>query len=217
MRLADANQLLDDTTSPFESGWIRHADGRAHVAGRTHMVGCTAEMVEWWFSFIKTTEHYKLWHPRDHVFSDWIGERGTGRYVGGTHIAHEYFGGGPTLFKLKINFRDPAEILDVSRFAGAGVSAAIYGRTGPVDRDLWVGHTLHLVYNTWEGCLMRSRFWLGELDPAPPDISREEMIALVPDERVRGLHIHCSEEMSMLASLLPTLYAAHNRSTRGMS
>ena len=87
MHLADANQLLDDVTSPFESGWIRHADGRAHVAGRTHMVGCKASMVEWWFSFIKTTEHYKLWHPRDHVFSDWIGERGTGRYIGGTHLA----------------------------------------------------------------------------------------------------------------------------------
>jgi hypothetical protein len=150
MRLADANHLLDDTTSPFDSGWIRHANGRAYVAGRTHMLGCTAKMVEWWFSFIKTTEHYQLWHPRDHVFSDWIGERGTGRYVGGTHIAHEYFGGGPTLFKLKINFRDPAEILDVSRFPGAGVSAAIYARTGPVDRDLWVGHTLHLVYDTWK-------------------------------------------------------------------
>lgn len=209
MHLADANQLLDDVTSPFESGWIRHGDGRAHVAGRTHMVGCKASMVEWWFSFIKTTEHYKLWHPRDHVFSDWIGERGTGRYIGGTHLAHEYFDGGPTLFKLKINFRDPGEILDVSRFAQAGVAAAIYARTGPGDRDLWVGHTLHLVYDTWQGCLMRSRFWLGELDPAPPKISREDMIALVPDERVRGLHIHCSEEMSMLASFLPAFHASH--------
>jgi hypothetical protein len=54
--------------------------------------------------------------PRDHVFSDWIGERGTGRYVGGTLIAHEYFGGGPTLFELKINFCDPGNLLDTPRF-----------------------------------------------------------------------------------------------------
>jgi hypothetical protein len=212
MRLENANDLLLSPCSDFESGWIRHPDGRAHVAARTHMVGCKAHMVEWWFSYVHTTEHYKLWHPRDHVFSDWIGERGTGRYVGGTHIAHEYFGGGPTLFKLRINFRDPGEILDKSRFARAGVSAAIYARTGPLDRDLWVGHTLHLVYDTWQGCVMRSRFWLGELDPAPPGgVSPEQMRLLVPDERVSGLHIHASEEMSMLASYLPDLYAKHQR------
>jgi hypothetical protein len=206
MRLADANDLLASPISSFESGWIRHPDGRAHVAARTHMIGCKARMVEWWFGYVHTTEHYKWWHPRDHVFSDWIGERGTGRYVGGTHIAHEYFGGGPTLFKLKINFRDPRAILDTSRFEKAGVGAAIYARTGPVDRDIWVGHTLHLVYDTAEGCVMRSRFWLGELDPMPSHISPEEMKALVPDERVQGLHQHASEEMSILSGFLPTLY-----------
>ena len=35
--------------------------------------------------------------PRDHDFSDRIGEWGTGRYIGGARIAHEYLGGGPTL------------------------------------------------------------------------------------------------------------------------
>src|SRR5580698_225122 len=111
MRLTDVNDLLECSISSFESGWIRHPDGRAHVAARTHMIGCKARMVEWRFGYVHTTEHYKGWHPRDHVFSDWVGERGTGRYIGGTHIAHEYFAGGPTLFKLKINFRDPGEIL----------------------------------------------------------------------------------------------------------
>jgi hypothetical protein len=44
MRLADANQLLDSPISPFESGSIRHPDGRAHVAARTQMIG-DGEMV----------------------------------------------------------------------------------------------------------------------------------------------------------------------------
>jgi hypothetical protein len=210
MRLSDANDLLRNFYLPLESGWIRNADGTAHVAARTAMIGCKAHMVEWWFGYVHTSEHYKWWHPRDHVFSDWVGERGTGRYVGGTHIAHEYFAGGPTLFKLKINFRDPGDILDKSLFGQAKLGAAIYARTGPVDRDLWVGHTLHLVYDTPEGCVMRSRFWLGELDPAPEQISPEEMIALVPDERVRGLHQHSSEEMSILGGFLPTLYRMNN-------
>src|SRR5579862_747946 len=116
MKLSDANDLLRHFYLPLESGWLRNPDGTAHVAARTPMIGCKAHMVEWWFSFLHTTEHYKWWHPRDHVFSDWVGERGTGRYVGGTHIAHEYFAGGPTLFKLKINFRDPGDILDKSLF-----------------------------------------------------------------------------------------------------
>ncbi len=210
MRLADANDLLTSPISSLESGWVRHPDGRAHVAARTHMIGCRAHMVEWWFGYVHTTEHYQWWHPRDHVFSDWIGERGTGRYIGGTHIAHEYFGGGPTLFRLKINFRDPGMILDASRLRNAGVGAAIYARTGPLDRDLWVGHTLHLVYDTPEGCVMGSRFWLGELDPASPNITSEEMRAHVPDERVRGLHQHASEEMSILGGFLPTLYRLNN-------
>jgi hypothetical protein len=75
-------------------------------------------------------------------------------------------------------------------------------RTAPVDRDIWVGHTLHLIYDTAEGCVMRSRFWLGELDPVPPSISPEAMKAL-PDERVQGLHQHASEEMSILAVSCP--------------
>jgi hypothetical protein len=49
---------------------------------------------------------------------------------------------------------------------------------------------------------MRSRFWLGELDPVPPSISPEAMKAL-PDERVQGLHQHASEEMSILAVSCP--------------
>jgi hypothetical protein len=210
MQLAEANRLLDSQYLPLESGWIRHDDGRAHVAARTHMIGVSGKMFEWWFGYVHTTEHYLWWHPRDHVFSDWIGPRGTGEYVGGTHIVHEYFGGGPTLFKLRINFRDPSAILDTSRFAQAGVSAAVYARTGPLDRDLWVGHTLHLVHDTPEGCIVRTRFWLGEIDPMPKPISREDMMKLVPDERVSGLHQHASEEMSILGGFLPTLYRIHN-------
>jgi hypothetical protein len=163
---------------------------------------------------LHSAEHYKWWHPRDHVHSDCIGERGTGRYIGGTHIAHEYFGGGPTLFKLRINFREPTEILDAAKLAASGVGAAIYARTGPLDRDIWVGHTLHLVYDTPEGCVMRSRFWLGELDPAPANLGADAMRALVPDERVAGLHQHSSEEMSILGGFLPTLYRMENPGSR---
>lgn len=208
MRISDANLLLDHFYLPMESGWIRDEDGTAHVAARTHMIGCTSKMVEWWFGYLHTTEHYKWWHPRDHVFCSWEGERGTGKYVGGTHIVHEYFGGGPTLFKLKINFREPASILDTSRFAAAKVGAAIYARTGPLERPIWTGHTLHLIHDTPEGCVMRSRFWLGHIEPNQ-NLTDRELRDLIPNERVQGLHQHASEEMSILAGFLPTLYRMH--------
>lgn len=57
---------------------------------------------------------------------------------------------------------------------------------------------------------MRSRFWLGEIEPQPRRLSRADMIELVPDERVRGLHRHSSEEMALLGGFLPTLYRINN-------
>ena len=209
MRLDEANSLLDNFYLPFESGWLRLESGVVHVAARTHMVGCTAAMVDWWLGFVHTTEHYTWWHPRDHVFSDWDGERGTGRYLGGTHLVHERIGG--QLHKLKINFRDPKEILDESKFSKAHVGTAIFGYVGDLERPGYFGRLLHLVQNTPDGCVMRSRFWLGELDPLPePRPSPQAMMQLVPDSFGAGLHAHASEEMSILASCLPTLYRIHN-------
>jgi hypothetical protein len=84
-------------------------------------------------------------------------------------------------------------------------------RTAPVDRDIWVGHTLHLIYDTAEGCVMRSRFWPGELDPVPPSISPEAMKALpdacpgIAPARLRG------NEHS--GGFLPTLYRVSNYGT----
>ena len=210
MKLAEANQLLDNNYLAIENGWLRLDDGSAHVCSRTHMVGCSGEMVKWWFGFIHHTEQYKWWHARDHVFSDWEGERGTGRYIGGTHLVHEYLGGGPTLHKLKINFLDPSQLLDVSKFEKAKVSAAIFGRIGMIGDSVYFGRLLNLVQDIPEGCVMRSRFWLGVLDQKPADMTPDMLRAMVPDELPRGLQQHASEEMSILASFLPTVYRIHN-------
>ena len=170
-------------------------------------------MIDWWFGYIQTTDQYRWWHPRDHVFSDWDGERGTGRYRGGTHLVHEYIGG--ALYKLKINFRDPSEILDEGKFAAARVGAAVFGYVGDLERPGYFGRLLHLVQDTPDGCVMRSRFWLGEFDPTPETMpNAQAMQQLVPDALGAGLHAHASEEMSILASFLPTLYTIHNHDRR---
>jgi len=207
MELAEANRLLDPGYLDLETGYTRLPDGQLHVASWTTMFGCSGQMVEWWFGFLENTEQYKWWHPRDHVWCEWIGERGSGKFVGGTHHVHEYMGG--DLQKLKINFREPAEYLDVARFSEAGITAAVCGRVGPLDTDFWAGHLIHLCRDTDYGCEMRSRFWLGDLDPPELAPDAATRTGLFPDSAGEALLKHCHEEMSYLAGFLPELHSKH--------
>jgi hypothetical protein len=132
-----------------------------------------------------------------------------GEYVDRTHLVHEYLGA--HLAKLRINFRDPGEVLDKSRFKDAKVGTAIWAYVGAIGETSFFGRLLHLVQETPEGCVMRSRFWLGEIDPAPsPKPSPAALKQMVPDELGAGLFAHCCEEMSILAGFLPTVYRIHN-------
>ncbi|MCB1395765.1 MAG: hypothetical protein H6898_06505 [Rhodobacter sp.] len=211
MKLEQANALLDRNPHPFEDGWQRLDDGTGVVAARTEMPGCSGAMVDWWFSHVHTTEQYKQWHPEEHIWSDWKGPRDTGEYIGGTHLVHERLGT-PQVVKLKIQFRDPAAILDTGRFAQAGVSTAIYGRGGPLGVPLWSGHVLHLVHDHAGGCTMRSRFWLGDVSPRIPLLTGLIRRETCSDAALAGLHRHCRTEMAILASFLPDLYRQHQTS-----
>lgn len=205
MELRDANDLLKPGYLDLESGYLRLPDGQLHVAAWTTMAGCSGAMVEWWFGYLETTEQYKWWHPKDHVWCEWVGERDTGRFIGGTHHVHEYIGG--ELQKLKISFHDPSEVLDASRLDEAGVTAAICARVGPLDSPVWAGRLIHLCRDTDYGCEMRSRFWLGDFDPPQLAPDRDARIRLFPDRVGEGLLKHCHEEMSYLAGFLPELHA----------
>jgi hypothetical protein len=186
-----------------------------HVAASTYMPDCTAAMIDWWFGWIHNTEQYKLWHPKDHVFSDWEGPRdNNSTYIGGHHLVHEYIGGN-ALAKLKISFRDPSEYFGPSwkeDFKRAGYQTAVCARgadwnpeTGAV---LYNAHLIHLVRNEFAGCRMRSRFWLGDVDGVTDPKQRA---AMVPPPAAVGLTKHASEEMAILASKLPALYERYAR------
>ena len=120
------------------------------------------------------------------------------------HHVHEYVGG--DLQKLRIRFRDPSELLDTNRFEEAGVSGVVCARTGLLDAPVWAGHLIHFCRDTDEGCEMRSRFWLGDMDPPDLAPTREAKIELFPDEVGLALLTHCIEEMRTLATFLPDLY-----------
>ena len=56
---------------------------------------------------------------------------------------------------------------------------------------------------------MRSRFWLGDLDPPELAPDRQARIDMFPDSTGEGLLKHCHEEMSYLAGFLPELYSTN--------
>ena len=107
---------------------------------------------------------------------------------------------------MRIRFRDPSDLLDTSRFDEAGVSGVICARTGLLEPPIWGGHVIHLCRDTEDGCEMRSRFWLGDMDPPGLASTRDMRIQLFPDTMGQSLLTHCMEEMRILAALLPDLY-----------
>ena len=211
MRYEDINDLLKPGYLPIESGVVDYPDGMKTVVALARMPRCRAKMVEWWFRYLGGTEQYKLWHPGDHLFSDWEG-RQPGTHIGSSHLVHEYLGGsdGP-IYRLRINFRDPHEFYDPARYAKLN-GAAICARIGSLDEPVNAGLMTHFVRNTDAGCEMRSRFFLGHIESRLPGISfdaakqSEIRAGLVTSDMARRLHQHCTEEMSYLAELLPIMY-----------
>ncbi|NLR63051.1 hydrolase [Chitinophaga varians] len=209
MKPEEANQLLQPGYLPFEAGYQRLDNGILLVAARSSLINVKGHMIDWWFSYVHTTEQYKQWHPEDHVYSDWIGERGTGKYIGGTHIAHEKLGG-DTVHKLKINFRSPSELLATEHFTAAGVSTAVHARLGEDGAPGWTAKMVHLVRDTSYGCEMRSRFWLGCFADNELENDYDTRVRIYPDEVGTGLQKHCHEEMSILGQFLPALYQSYH-------
>lgn len=211
MRFENVADLLKPGYLPLESGVEAYDDGFRTVAALTRMPHCRAKMVHWWFGWLGGTDQYKLWHPTDHLFSDWENRAG-GNYVGASHLVHEYLAGsdGP-VFKLKIQFQEPGGFLGDPGFAQFD-GVAVAARIGALDELMNLGRMVHFVRNTDFGCEMRSRFFLGFIEgregaPTPDDATAAALRqALVTEDLARRLHQHATEEMGYLGDLLPVLY-----------
>ncbi|TGK02616.1 hypothetical protein EHQ53_13510 [Leptospira langatensis] len=208
---------LDDLfDGEFTTSVKRLSNGAFQVSVRTPMPGVSPEMVGLWFSeYLRTTEDYKRWHPRAHVWMDWESKQ-PGILVGASHLVHEYIG--PTLMKLRINFIDPKILFgyDPNNKDHFVVCAFVGDLNYPVN----FGFLCHSVRKTAEGAEMRSRFWLGHVRSrgATIGIFNLSLLANLPILRflalrrstAEHLQIHCLEEMGILAGFLPSLYEANS-------
>ncbi len=209
MHFDDRNDLLQPGYLPLETGIQRHGDGSVTVAALTRMPRCRAKMVDWWFGWLGGTDQYKLWHPRDHISSDWQ-DRTPGSYIGAKHLVEETMVGGE-VHRLRIHFRDPREVFDPVGYAAVD-GIAFCARAGRSDKPVNVGHMAHFVRNTDVGCEMRTRFWFGDVHhqdlrtDLPEEVKAMVRRESMTDDFCRRLMQHAIEEMGYLADLLPVLY-----------
>ena len=210
MLFSDRNQMLKPGYLPLESGIVWHEDGGVTIAAYTRMPRCRAKMVHWWFGWLGGTDQYKLWHPVDHLFSDWE-DRVDGNYYDAKHLVHETLGGDGEVHKLRIHFRDPHEVFDPAGYDKVD-GIAVCGRPGSLEKPVNLGHMVHFARNTDYGCELRTRFWLGEvhhqdLDTELPDDAVAAVRSnVLTDDLATRMHRHATEEMGYLADLLPVLY-----------
>jgi len=209
----DANKTLVEQIGVYVNEVRRLSDASYLVAVRTPMPKVKADMVRWWFSdFLQTTEHYNLWHPKDHVWMDWENKK-PGENIGSSHLVHEYIGG--ELSKLRIQFVNSAE------FFGYEVNDentfVICARVGLLEENINIAKMCHVVRNTVDGAEMRTRFWLGHVSKREGNKTISSIQGFIGNTALARLFVldkqsaedlkrHAKEEMKYLADLLPTLY-----------
>jgi len=211
-----ADYLNPEIARDFKTEVQLHKNGIYEVSVRTPMPGVSPEMVRWWFAdYMQTTEHYKRWHPKAHIWMEWENKT-PGEYIGASHLVHEYIG--DSLTKLRIQFVLPEEVLGEVELGDGDV--AICARAGFLDRPIYSGSMCHIIRSTDGGADMLSRFWLGQIAKRDGnDIIEKSTEGLLGNTYLTrrlgvdksdaiGLMKHASEEMEILASFLPALYAS---------
>jgi hypothetical protein len=195
----------------------RLPDASYLVAVRTPMPEVKIDMLRWWFSdFMQTTEHYRWWHPEDHVWMDWENKE-SGEIIGASHLVHEYIGG--DLSKLRIQFVNPFEFFGYD--PNDEDTYVICARVGLLDEEMNIAKMCHVVRNTLNGAEMRSRFWLGHVAKREGNKTISSLKGFIGNtfltrllvfnkQNAKDLKFHAEEEMKYLAELLPPLYESKN-------
>ncbi len=218
------NKLLEPGYQPIETGYCELPDGSGYTASLVDFPGCTGAMLEWWMWWhAMEAERYTLWYPTNHVqaipqldHTALLARDGAARFIGVSHHVDEWIG--PELYKVSIEFVDPAQFgLDTSRFARAGIVAHACA-------DVWLRFPrvhackmIHLARQTERGFELRSRYWLAHrptLGLGPLHIPLEPLATWLGFKRkLAGARmayeqlLHDQIEFTHLATFLARAYA----------
>ena len=211
----DAEKALVKQAGVYATEARRLSDASYLVAVRTPMPEVKVDMLRWWFSdFMQTTEHYRWWHPEDHVWMDWENKK-SGEIIGASHLVHEYIGG--ELSKLRIQFVNPFEFFGYD--PNDEDTFVICARVGLLEEEMNIAKMCHVARNTLNGAEMRSRFWLGHVAKREGNSTIYSLkgfignmflirLLVVNKQSAKNLGRHAEEEMKYLTALLPALYGS---------
>jgi hypothetical protein len=208
--------MLNTGYDATETGYTFEPDGSARIAALIKMPGVTPAMWQWWFGWHGShSNRYKLWHPKAHVSARWKdGNKTDLTYVGRTSMIEEYIGG--QLEKVSIQFVASEKLGIASRAPEKETQECfICARIGFTGFPLDFGWLVHQVRATENGSEMRSRFWIGgehiqlRMKGRIPALLSQLLqgTRTVQREQANNLLVHCVEEMTHLAAILPQLYS----------
>jgi FAD/FMN-containing dehydrogenase len=222
---SEVTYMENEGYTDMETGYTSEADGSIHTAILTQMPSVTPEMWDWWFGWHGSQEsRYKLWHPKSHVSAVWEDGGNDIAYIGRNSVIKEYIVDEFT--DGLIQFKSPTEF-GFSFDAVKDSSKAVYicARVGHSKFPIDFGYIVHQVRPVEGGSEMRSRFWMGgkylhvRREGILPDLASSflQKQKLLPSDFGRKIVIHCSEEMTHLASFLPNLYSEVNETVEKLN
>jgi len=160
--------------------WASRSGETTPVVNDHQLPGVSPEMISWWWDHIDSTERYKLWHPKDHIFFSWIIPPEP-NHIGAISRCIEKIGGIP--MTLDIRWEDPKSVK--TEFQNILV-ASILSEDGTV-----LMRFMHEYEEAPNGTKMRSTFYVPKK---------------VPWFVKKGLKKHNIEEMATFPAFLPELY-----------
>ena len=217
--LDQIDRLLDPTPLAVETGWCMMPDATAFVAVRTEMPGVTAEMIDWWFDWHpRESLRYRVWHPAAHKANavDLPAHSAAKAHWGTVHHPVEDVGTGEV--KARIAFYPPSRLgFGSDALDDPNVGTVVCGFVG--DQQMHSNHSVmaHVWLNADDGLVLRSAFWLGAAMrpdlPGPLGDLAGRLInrplvrrRVLPEGLPEGLALHCAQEYTNIAALLPELF-----------
>ena len=168
--IEERDRVLEPGYEPLENGYTRLDNGQIFVAHQCKMPGVKPEMFDWWMGWHHVEpQRYKLWFPLGHLVNRVDDSAGDDpdvpdrqKWADKTHHVLEYMGSG--LAPLVGVFQDQSAYYDVEKFEKLGNSLTVGATIAYDGKGVSFGTMIHNFRETEDGCEMRTRTWLGQIE-----------------------------------------------------